>query len=79
MPQGWEASAGGASVTREAAAAGYGHDAMSELSRHRDTSRSGETWLVFLDGIHIGTIGRRAGALTDAEQWGWHCGFLSGS
>jgi hypothetical protein len=52
---------------------------MSELSRLRDTSRSEETWLVFLEDIHIGTIGRRAGVLTDAEPWGRRCGFLSGS
>jgi hypothetical protein len=29
--------------------------------------------------VHIGTIGRRAGVPTDAEQWGWRCGIPSGS
>jgi hypothetical protein len=51
---------------------------MSELTRRRDTSRNEETWLIFLEDVHIGTIGRRAGVPTDAEQWGWRCG-LSGS
>jgi hypothetical protein len=41
---------------------------MSELTR-RDTSRSEETWLVYLEDVHIGTIGLRAGAPSDAEQW----------
>jgi hypothetical protein len=52
---------------------------MSELTRRRDTSRNEETWLIFLEDVHIGTIGRRAGVPTDAEQWGWRCGFFSGS
>ena len=52
---------------------------MSELTRRRDTSRNEETWLIFLEDVHIGTIGRRAGVPIDAEQWGWRCGFLSGS
>jgi hypothetical protein len=52
---------------------------MSELTRRRDTSRNEETWLIFLENVHIGTIGRRAGVPTDAEQWGWRCGFPSGS
>jgi hypothetical protein len=52
---------------------------MSELTRRRDTARNAETWLIFLEDVHIGTIGRRAGVPTDAEQWGWRCGFLSGS
>jgi hypothetical protein len=51
---------------------------MSELTRRCDTSRNEETWLIFLQDVHIGTIGRRAGVPTDAEQWGWRCG-LSGS
>ena len=51
---------------------------MSELTRRRDTSRNEETWLIFLEDVHIGTIGRRAGVPTDAEQWGWRCG-ISGS
>ena len=52
---------------------------MSELTRRRDTSRNEETWLILLEDVHIGTIGRRAGVPTDAEQWGWRCGLLSGS
>jgi hypothetical protein len=52
---------------------------MSELTRRRDTSRSEETWLIFLEDVHIGTIGRRAGVPIDVEQWGWRCGLLSGS
>ena len=53
---------------------------MSELTRRRDRSRNEETWLIFLEDVHIGTIGRRAGVPTEAEQWGWRCGFLlSGS
>ena len=52
---------------------------MSELTRRRDTSRNEETWLIFLEDVHIGTIGRRAGVPIDAKQWGWRCGFLSGS
>ena len=51
---------------------------MSELTRRRDTSRNEETWLIFLEDVHIGTIGRRVGVPTDAEQWGWRCG-ISGS
>ena len=50
---------------------------MSELTRRRDTTRNEETWLIFLDDVHIGTIGRRAGVPTDAEQWGWRCGIPS--
>ena len=30
---------------------------MSELTRRRDTSRNEETWLIFLEDVHIGTIG----------------------
>src|SRR4051794_24098330 len=78
MPQGRQAPAGGASATRKAAATGSGRDTMSELTRRRDTSRNEETWLIFLEDVHIGTIGRRAGVPTDAEQWGWRCG-ISGS
>jgi hypothetical protein len=52
---------------------------MSELTRRRDTTRNEETWLIFLDDVHIGTIGRRAGVPTDAEQWGWRCGIPSES
>jgi hypothetical protein len=52
---------------------------MSELTRRRDTSRNEETWLIFLEDVHIGTVGRRAGVPTDAEQWGWRCGIPSGS
>jgi hypothetical protein len=35
---------------------------MSELTRRRDTSRNEETWLIFLEDIHIGhrTTRRRA-------------------
>ena len=33
---------------------------MSELTRRRDTARNEETWLIFLEDVHIGTIGRRA-------------------
>src|SRR5829696_8801855 len=78
MPQGWQASAGGAAATHEEAARS-GRNAMSELTRRRDTSRNEETWLIFLEDLHIGTIGRRAGVPTDAEQWGWRCGIPSGS
>jgi hypothetical protein len=52
---------------------------MRELTRRRDTSRNDETWLIFLEDVHIGTIGRRAGVPTNAEQWGWRCGIPSGS
>jgi hypothetical protein len=52
---------------------------MTELTRRRDTSRNDETWLIFLEEVHIGTIGRRAGVPTDVEQWGWRCGIPSGS
>jgi hypothetical protein len=52
---------------------------VSELTRRHDTSRNEETWLIFLEDAHIGTIGRPAGAPTDAEQWGWRCGIPSGS
>jgi len=51
---------------------------MSELTLRRDTSRNEETWLIFLEDVHIGNIGRRAGVPSDAEQWGWRCG-ISGS
>jgi hypothetical protein len=54
MPQGWEAAAGGSAATREAATAGSGRNPMSELTRRRDTSRNEETWLIFLDDVHIG-------------------------
>jgi hypothetical protein len=50
---------------------------MSELTRRRDTSRNEETWLIFLEDVHIGTIGRRAGVPRDAEQWGWRCGRIA--
>jgi hypothetical protein len=35
--------------------------------------------LIYLEDVHIGTIGRRAGVPTDAEQWSWRCGIPSGS
>jgi hypothetical protein len=41
---------------------------MSELTRRSDTSRNEETWLIFLEDVHIGTIGRRAGVPNDVDQ-----------
>jgi hypothetical protein len=28
--------------------------------------------------VHVGTIGVRAGAPHDEDQWGWSCGFYPG-
>jgi hypothetical protein len=52
---------------------------MPSLTRRRskdDPHR--ETWLIHLNDVRIGVIGRRAGVPSSAPQWGWFCGFYPG-
>ena len=52
---------------------------MPPLTRRRsrdDPHR--ETWLIHLNDVRIGVIGRRAGVPSSAPQWGWSCGFYPG-
>jgi hypothetical protein len=51
---------------------------MSVLTRRRSADRHHETWHVYYDDVHVGTIGERAGVPIDVDQWGWSCGFYPG-
>jgi hypothetical protein len=42
----------------------------------RDTLQ--ETWLVYYDDIHVGTIAVRSGIRHDQPQWGWRRVFYPG-
>jgi hypothetical protein len=42
---------------------------MPALTRRRDRDASQETWLIFYDGVHVGTIGLRSGNPTTFPGW----------
>jgi hypothetical protein len=45
------------------------------LTRRRESDRHQETWQIYYDDVHIGTIGERAGVPHDVDQWKWMVGF----
>jgi hypothetical protein len=52
---------------------------MLALTRRRDPDASQESWLVYYDDVHVGTIAIRSGNPTDTDSWSWRCGFYPGS
>ncbi|UEM10428.1 hypothetical protein J4G43_038120 [Bradyrhizobium barranii subsp. barranii] len=48
------------------------------LTRRRSENSHQETWHIYF-GVHVGTIGTRAGVPKDVDQWGWHLGFYPGT
>ena len=51
---------------------------MPSLTRRRSDNPHHETWHVYYEDVHVGTIGRRAGVPVYAPQWQWSCGFYPG-
>ena len=51
---------------------------MSALTRRRSDNPHQVTWHVYYGDVHVGTIGERAGAPVDVDQWQWSCGFYPG-
>ena len=49
---------------------------MPTLTRRRDQEALHECWQVFFGDVCVGTISKRAGVPSDADQWGWTCGFF---
>jgi hypothetical protein len=52
---------------------------MPALTRRRSRDTEKETWLIHYGDVHVGTISERAGVPSDADQWGWSCGFYPAS
>jgi len=52
---------------------------MPTLTRHRDRDARHESWLIYYDDVHVGTIGLRSGNPADTDPWQWRCGFYPGS
>jgi hypothetical protein len=52
---------------------------MTALTRRRGDNPHHETWHVYFDNVHVGTIGARAGVPTTGDQWGWSVGFYPGT
>jgi hypothetical protein len=48
------------------------------LTRRRSDNSHQETWLVYCDGVQVGSIGERAGVPVTADPWQWSCGFYPG-
>jgi hypothetical protein len=51
---------------------------MPTLTRRRAGNPHIETWHIYFEDVHVGTIGTRAGVPVDVDQWGWSCGFYPG-
>ncbi|OKO74443.1 hypothetical protein [Bradyrhizobium sp. NAS96.2] len=51
---------------------------MTELTRRRASDPHRKGWNVFYGDVQVGWIDERAGVPTDADQWGWSCGFYPG-
>jgi hypothetical protein len=51
---------------------------MPSLTRRRSDNPHQITWHVYYDDVRVGTIGERAGAPVDVDQWQWSCGFYMG-
>jgi hypothetical protein len=51
---------------------------MPALTRRRSDNPHHETWHVYYEDVHIGTIGERAGVPVDVDRWQWSCGFYPG-
>src|SRR5690349_12552541 len=49
---------------------------MPQLTRRRDPEARHECWQVYYGDVQVGTISERAGVPTDADRWGWTCGFF---
>jgi hypothetical protein len=55
---------------------------MPALTRRRDHDRSEESWLIYYDDVHVGTIAQcvgNPGTAPNAPKWQWRCGFYPGS
>lgn len=52
---------------------------MPALTRRRADNPHVETWHIYRDDVHIGTIGRRPGVPNSSDQWGWSIGFYPGT
>ena len=48
------------------------------LTRRRDPHRR-DSWLIYLDDVHVGSVARAVGTPGAAERWVWFCGFYPGS
>ncbi len=51
---------------------------MPSLTRRRSDNPHRVTWHVYFGDVRVGTIGQRAGAPVNREQWQWSCGFYPG-
>ncbi|MBV9459151.1 MAG: hypothetical protein JO141_16760 [Bradyrhizobium sp.] len=48
---------------------------MPTLKRRRVNDQQTGNWLIFADGIEIGSIGMRSGVPTQVDQWQWVVSF----
>jgi len=51
---------------------------MPALTRRRSDDSHREVWLVYFGDVRVGSIGERAGAPVDVDQWQWRCGIHPG-
>ena len=51
---------------------------MPKLSRRRSNDSPQESWRIFYGDVPVGWIGIRSGVPSNANQWGWKCGFYPG-
>ena len=51
---------------------------MPKLSRRRSNDSPQESWRIFYGDVSVGWIGLRSGVPSNANQWGWRCGFYPG-
>jgi hypothetical protein len=52
---------------------------MTALTRRRSVNSHRTTWHIYFEDVRVGTIGRRAGVPTSADQWSWSLGFYPGT
>jgi hypothetical protein len=52
---------------------------ITQLTHRPDPSRA-DCWLIYCDGIHVGTVAKAAGAGKAAiDRWHWQAGFYAGT
>jgi hypothetical protein len=51
---------------------------MPALTRRRSDNPHQVTWHVYYGDVRVGSLGERAGAPVDVDQWQWSCGFYPG-